>query len=85
NPEIVLRLGMYGFWLHNVPAGLLFDDLGPFVDSWLNDSDDVTYYYQPNGHNGHRSVVVAGEEGGHAATRWFKSVLQNWRHQKKEG
>lgn len=85
NPEIVLRLGMYGFWLHNVPASLLFDDLGPLVDSWLSDGDDVTYYYQPNGHNRHGSVVVAGEAGGHAAMRWFRSVLQNWGHQRKEG
>jgi PRTRC genetic system protein A len=31
-PELAVRLGMYGTWLYNVPGLVLFDDLGPFVD-----------------------------------------------------
>ena len=34
-PELVVRLGMYGSWLYNVPGLVLFDDLGPFVDGYL--------------------------------------------------
>jgi PRTRC genetic system protein A len=34
-PELVVRLGMYGTWLYNVPGLALFDDLGPFVDGYV--------------------------------------------------
>jgi hypothetical protein len=34
-PELVARLGMYGSWLYNVPGLALFDDLGPFVDGYV--------------------------------------------------
>jgi PRTRC genetic system protein A len=34
-PELVVRLGMYGTWLYNVPGLVLFDDLGPFVEGYV--------------------------------------------------
>jgi PRTRC genetic system protein A len=30
-PQLVLRLGLYGHWIFNVPAEILFEGLGPFV------------------------------------------------------
>jgi PRTRC genetic system protein A len=39
NPQLVLRLGLYGHWLSNVPALALFEGLGPLVDTYLDDSD----------------------------------------------
>jgi hypothetical protein len=33
-PQLVLRQGLYGHWLHNIPGLTLFDDLGPFVDAY---------------------------------------------------
>jgi PRTRC genetic system protein A len=41
-PQLVLRQGLYGHWLHNIPALTLFEDLGPFVD---------TYTGAANGHS----------------------------------
>ena len=38
-PELVVRLGMYGTWLTNVPGLVLFDDLGPFVDGYVEAGD----------------------------------------------
>jgi PRTRC genetic system protein A len=38
-PQLVLRLGLYGHWLSNVPALSLFEGLGPLVDTYLDDSD----------------------------------------------
>ena len=34
HPQLVVRLGMYGHWLRNIPGLALFDDLGPFVDTY---------------------------------------------------
>ncbi|MCP4385693.1 MAG: hypothetical protein GY798_30510, partial [Hyphomicrobiales bacterium] len=39
NPELVLRLGLYGHWLYNVPAPALFDDLGPFVEVYAETAE----------------------------------------------
>lgn len=39
-PELVVRLGMYGTWLYNVPGLALFDDLGPFVDGYVTAGQD---------------------------------------------
>jgi len=33
-PQLMLRLGIYGHWLRNIPALTLFDDPGPFVDTY---------------------------------------------------
>ena len=32
NPELVLRVGLYGHWLYNIPALTIFYDLGLFVE-----------------------------------------------------
>jgi len=32
NPELTLRLGMFGHWLHNVPGQAVFDDVHPFIE-----------------------------------------------------
>lgn len=37
-PQLILRAGMYGHWLHNVPGLALFDDLGPFVDTYIDEA-----------------------------------------------
>lgn len=37
-PQLILRLGMYGHWLYNVPGLALFDDLGPFVDTYVDEA-----------------------------------------------
>lgn len=34
-PELVLRLGLYGHWLANVPARTLFEGVGPFEEVYL--------------------------------------------------
>jgi PRTRC genetic system protein A len=36
SPQLILRLGMYGHWLYNVPGLALFDGLGPFVDTYVD-------------------------------------------------
>lgn len=36
NPELVLRMGMYGHWLYNVPASCVFADAGPFIETYFN-------------------------------------------------
>jgi hypothetical protein len=30
-PQLGVRLGLYGQWIYDVPAEILFDDLGPFT------------------------------------------------------
>ena len=42
-PQIVVRLGMYGHWLRNIPGLALFDGLGPFVDTY----DDPNLDHDP--------------------------------------
>ena len=37
HPHLILRLGLYGHWLYNVPGLALFDDLGPFVDTYVDE------------------------------------------------
>lgn len=37
HPQLILRLGLYGHWLYNVPGLALFDDLGPFVDTYVDE------------------------------------------------
>lgn len=32
NPELALRLGMFGHWLYNVPGRAIFDDVSPFIE-----------------------------------------------------
>ncbi|MCP4359045.1 MAG: hypothetical protein GY796_13585, partial [Chloroflexi bacterium] len=32
NPELALRLGMFGHWLYNVPGRAIFDDVTPFIE-----------------------------------------------------
>jgi PRTRC genetic system protein A len=44
NPELVLRLGLYGHWLANVPALSLFEGLGPLVETYL----DGAAAYEPS-------------------------------------
>lgn len=39
DPQFILRLGMYGHWLLNVPGLALFDDLGPFVDTYIEEAE----------------------------------------------
>lgn len=34
NPQLALRLGMYGQWLANVPALTLFEGIGPLVETY---------------------------------------------------
>ncbi len=46
NPEIVLRLGLYGHWWPNVPAGTLFDELGSFVDTYTEGQAGDSYFGQ---------------------------------------
>jgi len=38
DPQLILRLGMYGHWFYNVPGLALFDDLGPFVDTYVDEA-----------------------------------------------
>jgi PRTRC genetic system protein A len=38
-PELALRLGMYGQWLYNVPALALFEELGPLVEVYVDETD----------------------------------------------
>lgn len=33
-PQLMLRMGLYGHWLYDVPGLALFDDLEPFVDTY---------------------------------------------------
>jgi len=40
-PELVLRLGLHGHWLADVPGLTLFDDLGPFVQVYLDSNPPV--------------------------------------------
>ena len=35
-PQLVLRMGLYGHWLFNVPGLVLFEDLGPLVDTYID-------------------------------------------------
>lgn len=37
DPHLIIRLGMYGHWLFNVPGLTLFDALGPFVEVYVED------------------------------------------------
>ena len=32
HPELILRLGLYGHWLRNIPANLLFEGIGPCLE-----------------------------------------------------
>lgn len=34
-PQLGLRQGLYGHWLYNLSALTLFDDLGPFIDTYV--------------------------------------------------
>jgi PRTRC genetic system protein A len=45
HPELILRLGLYGHWLSNVPAVSLFEGLGPLVETHLDDAQ--TYESSP--------------------------------------
>jgi PRTRC genetic system protein A len=38
NPELALRLGIYGHWLSNVPALILFEQTAPFVEAYAGES-----------------------------------------------
>jgi hypothetical protein len=42
-PELVLRLGMYGTWLYNVPALALFEDVGPLVEVYTDEAEVAQY------------------------------------------
>jgi hypothetical protein len=44
NPEIALRLGIYGHWLNNVPALTLFRQTGPFVEVHAGEPDPPDFY-----------------------------------------
>jgi PRTRC genetic system protein A len=37
NPQLALRLGFYGHWLANVPALTLFEGIGPFVETYIDE------------------------------------------------
>ena len=49
-PELVVRLGMYGTWLYNVPGLALFDDLGPFVDGYVEAGESYDLAPAGRGH-----------------------------------
>jgi hypothetical protein len=40
---------MYGHWLYNVPGLALFDDLGPFVDTYVDDEEAIYQAEQEDG------------------------------------
>ncbi len=54
-PQLILRLGMYGHWLTNVPGLALFDDLGPFVDTYV----DAEAVYQAETRDGWFSKLLS--------------------------
>ncbi|GIK40436.1 MAG: hypothetical protein BroJett011_42690 [Chloroflexota bacterium] len=64
-PQIVLRLGMHGHWLINVPALLLFENIGPFVEIFLE--QEVPHY-------GHAEMEIGGNNGHEAFTPGFLSA-----------
>ncbi|MCP4992898.1 MAG: hypothetical protein GY934_03795 [Gammaproteobacteria bacterium] len=41
NPELALRLGMFGHWLYNVPGRALFADISPFSEVELGAGAEV--------------------------------------------
>ncbi len=51
NPELTLRLGMYGPWLPNVPALSLFEGLGPFVEVYDDPFADYAEGYHDNAYH----------------------------------
>jgi PRTRC genetic system protein A len=49
-PELALRLGLHGHWLANVPAPAIFDDLGPFVQVYVDTGEPAPF--APAGEDG---------------------------------
>ncbi len=48
-PELVLRLGLYGLWISDVPAEILFEDIAPFKQVTARQYDPhqfENYFYQ---------------------------------------
>jgi PRTRC genetic system protein A len=45
-PELVLRLGVYGHWLYNVPALALFEEVGPLVEVYTDEAEVAPYANQ---------------------------------------
>jgi PRTRC genetic system protein A len=41
NPELALRLGMFGHWLYDVPGQAIFDDVSPFIEVELGGGAEV--------------------------------------------
>jgi len=48
-PQLILRLGLYGHWLLNVPGLALFDDLGPFVETYVDEAAAIGLAEPENG------------------------------------
>jgi PRTRC genetic system protein A len=53
HPELALRMGLYGHWLANIPALTVFDDLGPLVEVY---TEETAAY--PNGDGGQDSWLA---------------------------
>jgi PRTRC genetic system protein A len=71
NPELVLRMGMYGHWLYNVPAQYIFDKIEPFIETYFNPTGmDHTFRLA-------QEDTAAGSQQQHHvdSQRWFQQVL----------
>jgi len=44
-PELILRLGMYGHWLYNVPALAIFEDIEPLEEIYLETAELANVEY----------------------------------------
>ncbi len=68
-PQLALRLGLYGHWLYNVPAGLLFDDPGPLLETWTDRGQGAALFeaIQPE---------PAPPGGG-----WLTGLFNHWRRE----
>ena len=63
-PELALRLGLYGHWLYNVPAALLFEETGPLVEVWSDRSRGAAL----------SDSLLPAPTGG-----WLRSFFSHWR------
>ena len=58
-PELILRLGMYGHWLTNVPALTLFDNVEPFVEIFQPEGEFESYA-DPRTNTGWLATLLSG-------------------------
>ncbi len=47
-PELVLRAGLYGHWIYNIPALAIFDELGPLVETSLDPAETDQHFNAPS-------------------------------------